>query len=372
MFLRKAVNSLYIRIAFLFVVVAVMLNCNVAVCSAGNYDSGKIPFYSDDDLVHIRSKIAANGYKFKVSSNWVVKLSRDSRERMRWYRPRRTAGMTRQSNHDNDLGPLSSYLGRPLPANFDLRHVGPGRSYIGPVRRQGSCGACYAFSACAAAEGTYNVATGRYNQNCVDFSEAFITFCLAPLYEGVYGCSGSDYDYEELDALIEKGVCFEEQMPYDPNDHSCPRDFNPPTIRFISWYRLPCNDVTAIKTAIRYFGVVDAAILTNSAFDAYASGIYEDSESSCESPDGQPCYYTPTDHVVALVGWDDNNGDGYWILRNSWGREWGEEGYMRIKYNSARVTCAACYLVYKNRHQGLLPNYKPGAVYPCLQLLLND
>ena len=49
---------------------------------------------------------------------------------------------------------------------------------------------------------------------------------------------------------------------------------------------------------------------------------------------GSPCDYTTTNHAVALVGWND--ADGAWILRNSWGPSWGEDGYMRIKYTSAR------------------------------------
>jgi hypothetical protein len=82
-----------------------------------------------------------------------------------------------------------------------------------------------------------------------------------------------------------------------------------------------------------------------SAFAAYASGIFVDEYTEC---DVSPCYYAETNHCVALVGWQDtsSNGDGYWILRNSWGTNWGENGYMRIAYRSAHVTCAVCYMVY--------------------------
>jgi len=86
-------------------------------------------------------------------------------------------------------------------------------------------------------------------------------------------------------------------------------------------------------------------VMATSAFSAYRSGIYEDANTSCDS---NPCYYTPTNHAIALVGWDDNppeGGGGCWILRNSWGTSWGENGYMRIRYGSARVNCEVCYLI---------------------------
>jgi len=89
------------------------------------------------------------------------------------------------------------------------------------------------------------------------------------------------------------------------------------------------------------YGVVDAAVYVGSAFAAYSRGIYQDLNTSCDS---SPCYNAITNHAIAIVGWNDNGGDGYWILRNSWGTSWGENGYMRIKYTSARVACAAVYL----------------------------
>ena len=331
-------------------------------------ESDKIPFLPEDDLSLIRDKIAANGYKFTVSSNWVVELSPERRTRMRSRRP---SVRPRRESIFNGLGPLASYLDHPLPDNFDWREVGNGLRYIGPVRDQGICGACYAFGACAAAEGAYNLVTNSYNESCADFSEAFITFCLDSLYDGFDGCTGSDYEYEELDALVQKGVCLEEYFPYSSIAGSCPLDASVPTVKFDSWHRLPCNDIVVIKSAIRYFGVVDVSVLTNPAFDAYQGGIYEDSMTLCRSVYNGICYYADTDHVVALVGWNDNGGDGYWILRNSWGSDWGEGGYMRIKYNAAHVTCAACYLVFTADEKPVTP-LEPAAIAPWLPLLLND
>ncbi len=340
-------------------------------CVVQGFDSDerggqKISFLPEDDLSVIRDKIIANGYHFTVSDNWIVNLPREQRAILR---SRRFPAEPWRESLSNDPGPLTSYLGEPLPDHFDWRNIDNGLSYIGPVRLQGSCGSCYAFGACAAAEGVYNFATDSYNENCVDFSEAFITFCLDSPHDGFDGCGGSDYDYTELDALVREGVCLEDFFPYDPLTVACPPELSVPTVKFDSWHRLPCNDIVAIKTAIRYFGVVDASVLTNPAFDAYQSGIYEDTKTLCQDDKSSLCYYAATDHVVALVGWNDNGGDGYWILRNSWGANWGEGGYMRIKYRAAHVACSACYLVFTPDPS---LQVKPAGIAPWLPLLLND
>ncbi|MEA1922390.1 MAG: C1 family peptidase [Pseudomonadota bacterium] len=355
------------RIFLVWFLVLFVLFPSFAAQGSGSVGGGrqKIPFLQEDDLSLIRDKIISNGYNFTVSSNWVVELSRERRARLR---TRRYPTSPRRERSVSGLGPLAAYMGRSLPDRFDWRNV-DGCRYIGPVRHQGSCGSCYAFGACAAAEGTYNLATKNYNENCVDFSEAFITFCLDSFYGGFDGCRGSDYEYEELDALIREGVCCEELFPYDPLAVNCPLELTVPTVKFDSWHRLPCNDMVAIKTAIRFFGVIDVSVLTNPAFDAYESGIYEDSVTLCQDVYDGPCYYAATDHVVALVGWDDNGGDGYWVLRNSWGADWGEGGYMRIKYRAAHVACAACYLVFTVDPPPV--PVKPVDITPWLPLLLS-
>ncbi len=235
-----------------------------------------------------------------------------------------------------------------LPPAFDWRNLA-GNSYIGAVRDQGPCGSCYAFAAAAAGEGTFNWAMGRSGAACVDFSESFIMWCLGRLPQYAIhfgGCNGADYDYAELAALTVEGVCLESAFPYTTSDPGGCAHWGSPREVFTSWHRLPCGDVEAIKTAIMTYGVVDAAVYVSDEFNDYAGGVYDDDATDCYE---DPCYYTPVNHAIALVGWDDNppeGGGGCWILRNSWGGGWGENGYMRIRYTAARVACEACYMVY--------------------------
>ncbi len=322
------------------------------IAAAGRADI--LPFEPGDTLEEIRYKIDYNGYDFTVEENRIFNLPAE--EKTSFFSRHLPLSPRRRAVSD-EIGPLAEHLGQTLPSVFDWRDYG-GRSYIGPVRDQGNCGSCYAFGATAAAEGTYNWAAGRYDANRADFSEAFIAFCLDDHYSGFSGCEGSDYDFDELQALVDYGICDESAYPYRDSSQSCPFGSYPALTGFQSWHRIPCNDIEAIKTAIMTYGVVDAAVYVGSAFQAYGSGVYQDSNTSCSS---SPCYYTPTNHAIALVGWDDNppeGGGGVWILRNSWGNSWGEDGYMRIRYTSARVACEACYLVYESS-AGPTPTPRP-------------
>lgn len=307
----------------------------------------KLHFEADDSLEELRYKIEQNGYDFTVDHNWVYDMSH---EKKKTYFGRRSSRFPRAADDSTGAGPLLDRLKKreTLPASFDWRNK-DGHSYIGPVKHQGECGSCYSFAANAAAEGAYNVATGKYDANCADFSESFIIWCLgkiSPYSDHFGGCEGADSDYYELQALTEKGIINESVFPYTESDPGECKYLNNSAVKFKSWHRVNCNDTEAIKTAIKNFGVVDAAVLVTSAFEAYESGIYKDTNTSC---DADPCYSAETNHAIALVGWDDNNGDGYWILRNSWGTDWGEDGYMRISYNAAKVSCAVSYLVYDSK-----------------------
>ena len=231
-----------------------------------------------------------------------------------------------------------------LPLSLDWRNIN-GRSYIGQARDQGECGACYAFGAAAAAEGAYNLFHNLYNDNTIDFSESYIAWCLGtygPYAEHFNGCDGADYEYAELQALISAGITQEQYFPYTAEDPGSCTHQTDPVVKFSKWSRIAPNDINNIKKAIMIYGVLDVAVLAGDTFSFYAGGIYSDNLTTC--PDGA---YTKTNHAVALVGWghDSTYGD-FWLLRNSWGSTWGENGYMRIKATAARVGCSATYLQY--------------------------
>ncbi|MEW6443621.1 MAG: C1 family peptidase [bacterium] len=286
-------------------------------------------------LQEIREEIRQNGWSYTVEHNWVYDLPDEAKRAL--FGEKRAGQGKEIPFYRGTVLPRSA-----LPAAFDWRNT-DGHSYVAPVRNQGSCGSCYAFSAVGVAESLYRIAAGLPDVD-LNLSESYLMFCLSQYYEGFYGCDGASYDYDEMQALVDHGVVDEACFPYDEGQTSdCGAACAQPAteVKLAGWGRLPCNNVDAIKTAILTYGPVNAAVQATDAFMAYGGGVFNDANQYCYS---SPCYYTPTNHAIMLVGWND--ADQAWILRNSWGPEWGEDGYMRISYRAARVACEAVYATY--------------------------
>jgi C1A family cysteine protease len=202
-----------------------------------------------------------------------------------------------------------------------------------PIKNQGTCGSCWAFSAVAAFESIIRINDG----DTVDLSEQYLVSCN----DENWGCNGGfwAHDYHQwktASGQSEAGAVLESDYPYEGRDGYCMQDY-PKAYKLDDWdfvcgHQL-CTPTTAqIKQAIYNHGTVSAAVCANDAMGNYSGGVFS----------GPGC--SELNHAVNLVGWDDDG--GYWIMRNSWGTNWGESGYMRIEYGVSGIGSEASYVAY--------------------------
>jgi predicted secreted protein len=208
------------------------------------------------------------------------------------------------------------------------------------VRDQGNCGSCWAFGTVGPFESNIVIKDGVPNDQ-VDLSEQWLVSCNT---EG-WGCSGGWWAH---DYFVSPGAVHEADFPYTATDAACggPYTYHE---KIASWAYVGTDSsvpsTSAIKQAILDHGPVSAGVCVNNTFKAYTSGVFNPSLNFCFT----------INHGIALVGWDDSV--GAWILRNSWGADWGEDGYMRIAYGKYYVGYAAAYVVYN----GTTPPTPPAA-----------
>lgn len=210
-----------------------------------------------------------------------------------------------------------------LPAAFDWRS----RGIVPAVRQQGSCGSCWAFGTV----GIFESALRKVGGPLMDLSEQFLVSCNRDGWSCDGGFTAHKYHYSSLgSAQSQIGAVLEADMPYTTSNGSCTTAVGHPyrlhNWKFVTGSEWTVPTVAQIKTAIYTYGPVTAAICAGSAFLNYSGGIFQTNENICGGS---------TNHQIILVGWNDSTGT--WILRNSHGPNWGESGYMRIKYGTSRV-----------------------------------
>ena len=223
-----------------------------------------------------------------------------------------------------------------------------------PVRNQGPCGSCWAFGTVGPLEAWIEYANGARG---IDLAEQYLLSCNTH----DWGCDGGwwahDYHWNKMPpGESQAGAVTESAFPYRASEVSCAGPYNHP-YQVTAWdyvgdgHSVP--SVAAIKEAIYTFGPVGVALCVGNQFDRYTGGVFQTDET---------CNYA-VNHAVVLVGWDD--ADQAWILRNSWGPDWGEDGYMRIRYGTSNVGYAANYVVYT-------PAAAPERVYYYLPVVMRS
>jgi len=209
---------------------------------------------------------------------------------------------------------------RTLPDSVDWRKKG----VVTPVKNQGGCGSCWAFSTAETAESHLAIATGKL----LTLSEQQLVAC-APNPDqcgGTGGCEGSiqPLGFKYIEGA---GLALESEYPYQGVDTQCDATRTAKKAMTISGQvDLPTNNYTALIQAVANVGPV-AISVDASAWQLYGGGVFD---GTCGAD---------IDHAVQAVGYGTDNGKDYWLVRNSWGSGWGEEGYIRI-FRSSSPECA--------------------------------
>ncbi|XP_066156431.1 cathepsin L-like [Euwallacea fornicatus] len=203
-----------------------------------------------------------------------------------------------------------------LPDSVDWRDEGA----VTPVKDQGHCGSCWSFSATGALEGQHF----RRTKQLVSLSEQNLVDCSVKY--GNNGCNGGLMDNAFRYIKDNRGIDTEKSYPYKAEDEKChfiPKNVGATDKGFVD---IESGSERDLKSAVATVGPVSIAIdASHESFQLYSDGVYYDP--SCSSQ--------MLDHGVLVVGYgtDENTQQDYWLVKNSWGSTWGQQGYIKIARN---------------------------------------
>lgn len=205
------------------------------------------------------------------------------------------------------------------------------KGYVSKVKNQGSCGSCWAFATTA----VYESKLLLFGHNYTLSEEAVIECTNSFIDNGDYNSCNGGYIDDALTYLNLRGGVLSSKYPYTSffNYYTTPETFGicNDNMRYklgqgsiINYFNQNLS-VTQIKQLLVQHGPVAVGIYANSPFQFYYSGVFDACSSSTS-------IYN-LNHAVLLYGWDI---DGNWLIKNSWGTFWGENGFMRL---SSKYDC---------------------------------
>jgi len=254
---------------------------------------------------------------------------------MNGYKPQLKNSSPNDILHDEVSKESISLLADPnvdLPKSVDWRQHG----YVTPVKDQGSCGSCWAFSSTGALEGQHFRKTGDLislsEQNLLDCSKKY----------GNMGCDGGLMANAFQYIRDNHGVDTENSYPYEAHDDKC--RFRNKTVGADDkgYVEIPSGDERKLMQAIASKGPISVAIdASQESFRLYSGGVYD--EPNCGNQ------AESLDHGVLVVGYghDPVHGD-YYLVKNSWSETWGQSGYIKMarnKNNQCGIATSAVYPV---------------------------
>lgn len=212
-----------------------------------------------------------------------------------------------------------------VPKAWDWRqHKG-----VSPVKDQGHCGSCWTFSTVGCLEAHTLIAYGSTDY----YAEQQLVDC-AQAYDN-HGCNGGlpSHAFEYIEAA--GGISTEDAYPYKAKDQNCTvkKDSFKVTVRGGS-VNITEGDETELRDALFFHGPVSIAFQVVDGFKDYESGVY--TSDTCKNGTGD------VNHAVLAVGFGEENGVPYWIVKNSWSANWGDNGFFKIQRGNNMCGVAMC------------------------------
>ncbi|XP_069327047.1 dipeptidyl peptidase 1 isoform X1 [Eulemur rufifrons] len=212
-----------------------------------------------------------------------------------------------------------------LPTSWDWRNV-RGVNFVSPVRNQESCGSCYSFASMGMLEARIRILTN--NSQTPILSPQEVVSCS----QYAQGCEGG-FPYLIAGKYAQDfGLVEEDCFPYTGTDSPCKMKedclrYYSSEYHYVGGFYGGCNEAL-MKLELVHHGPMAVAFEVYDDFLHYRSGIYH--RTGLRDPFNP---FELTNHAVLLVGYGTDSASGmpYWIVKNSWGRSWGEDGYFRIR-----------------------------------------
>lgn len=185
---------------------------------------------------------------------------------------------------------------------------------VSSVKNQGECGSCWAFSSVGAVESAWAI---KHN-TLYNLSEQELIDCSSENH----GCEGGSM-VKSFQYIIDNGLCDNSSYPYTAEDGQCNNSCKS-LVKITNYSDIIPNEEKMLMRAVQHQPVSVAIQANKRSFQMYKSGIYSDPDCGFE-----------LDHGVLLIGYgyDKTYDMDYWIIKNSWSKSWGENGYIRIQRN---------------------------------------
>lgn len=200
---------------------------------------------------------------------------------------------------------------------------------VSPVKNQKECGSCWTFSTTGAMEAHFKIHQGAE----VLLSEQELVDCPDPSVYDTHGCSGGLPSYA-FNFIRDFGIETENDYPYQAHDATCRLDETKYRITTSGSFNITAYDEEQLKEELYHQGPISVAFQVVSDFTDYKSGVY--SSDLCKNGPMN------VNHAVLAVGYGTENGVDYWLVKNSWSEQWGDEGYFKIQRGVNMCGIAVC------------------------------